>query len=181
MKYNSFKQSLKELLKEYYLDLIEKDEDIYEFGLCTDSDSMTLLVYYNTYDHIAEELKNYFLTFTAIAKHLKWEMEEWKGEIGEKDERLLKLNNDFSEIDDLDAEQKLELLFDVLNELKEEDFFAEDENFILLLHITDEFIDQRMCEMVLQLNNKSILKDFIHDNKEALIFNPSIFDDLINS
>jgi hypothetical protein len=72
---------------------VSKDKDLYEFGIFTDQDVTSIVIYYNTYPHFANQLKNWFLEDKSIVSYFRWSMPEWYGQLG-RDHPLMDEVND---------------------------------------------------------------------------------------
>ncbi len=53
-KYTAFVQKLKRLLTITF-EKVAKDKDLFEFGVFTDQDVTSIVIYYNTYTHFANQ------------------------------------------------------------------------------------------------------------------------------
>ncbi|BDS10492.1 DUF4303 domain-containing protein [Aureispira anguillae] len=162
MNREQFVTQLKTIATDLFTEL-NKENEIYQFGVYTDSDAATISLCYNTYKNFADNLRRSFLVVRTIATYARWDMSSWI-EIEEGEEKLDDLNLFLEDNEVIDKEEIYDWMFQALKEMKEENVFRETEDdFILNLHVSDEYIDQRMCERLLVLLGESKLQEFRKD------------------
>lgn len=176
-KYTEFVQKLKRLLTITFEE-VAKDKDLFEFGIFTDQDVTSIVIYYNTYTHFANQLKNWFLEDKSIVSCFRWSMPEWYGQVGRDHPLMDEVNNELYRIgaEDLrspdscykDKDTALDLLHQALTELHSEGLFSTmDEYFILYLEIADSWIDERMRNRIKVLVRPNHYEEFLYDLRNS--------------
>jgi hypothetical protein len=100
-KYSNFIKKLKSCIKEYFLKISEKEgENLYTFGISTNSDAEALLLAYNTYGYAEGCLAYYFDEFHQILNSIRWNINEWYS-VSEKQDESKKLEDLLDEFEEI--------------------------------------------------------------------------------
>lgn len=141
-----FKQDLKQVIRDSAKQ-IEGQEGVFQFGIKTDGDIITLLICYNTVDHYKQKKNSTLEKYGILYSEARWNMDEWfNEELGEDGELLDQLNRALNE-HEFDKDEMLDLFRDCLLETREEGVFdAINKDIILYIDETDGWFDQEMID-----------------------------------
>lgn len=151
----SFKKNFKEYTRLFYNSIESNKEDVYAFGVFTDQDIATFVLYYDTKSSllkkgIISQLNDNIWSNTQEAQI--WWMPQWKGSDSDGNGNEVfgeELLDQMEKIGDkIEFSEYKSLMFDlfctVLKELKEEGIFIEIENNLLLLvQESDNFMEEK--------------------------------------
>ncbi len=185
-----FKELFKDVAKDCLKVIFEKEEEIYAFGVFTDSDISSFLLAYNTKGNLdtiiksGVEYKNEFSITNLSDDFLKWWIPEWKNEIVEQkfnnDARTKKLHKILTDLvkpigfsDDKTFSDYKEDIFAVfcqsLKELKEEGCFLNiTEDFYLLVQEHDNGMHGTRKQHLSKILSENQMNELINFEKHYL-------------
>lgn len=174
MKLSAFQSKLRSVLKKLFSEVNNKS-DVFEFGVFTDQDVSTITLGYNTYGHLGDQLKNWFVEDKIIVSDFRWKIPDWyNDELGFDSDLLNELNEGLGRLSEEGMENTpegykdvlLDSITEVLLELKRDGLFDEmGDGFIIYLEQADSFIDEKMKERVKRLLSEELYMEFLHDRR----------------
>lgn len=160
---------------------VANGKDLFEFEIFTDQDVTSIVIYYNTYTHFANQLRDWFLKHKMIVSSDRWSMPEWYGQLGKEYILRDEVNNELGRIGQVDVASRpdpyfkdkdklLDLLYQALVEVREEGLFdSMDEHFILYLQQADSPVDHLMRNRIKELVGDKYYSEFLYDFKDLLV------------
>src|SRR5688500_18514724 len=99
--HGDFVKKLKLLLVAAFKD-VAGEKELFAFGIFTDQDVTSVVVYYNTYTHLANQLRDWFLAHKMIVSSDRWSMPEWYGQVGKENVLRDEVNDELNRIGQAD-------------------------------------------------------------------------------